>query len=378
MEYRKFGTLDWEASVLGYGCMRLPTAENDPNSPNITESEAFRLIHHAIDSGVNYFDSAFGYHSGQSEVVLGKAVKGAYRDKVRIATKCPMPQVKTAADYDRLLDQQLKKLDMDYIDFYLFHGLGKAGWDLILEQDILAHAEAAQKAGKIGHIGFSSHESYENFEEIITGYDKWAMCQIQYNIIDEFNQAGRKGVELAASRGIAVVVMEPLRGGKLGTPIKEVADLMQARGYTGKLADLAFRWVWNQPEITLALSGMTTMEVLEENLATADIARPNALSMDEMNLVHEIRDVYAQQSGVPCTSCSYCMPCPQGVHIPRAIGFYNEGLIYNYFEEPKRLYGLFGGNAHLCVQCKECEGKCPQSIPISEVMEKCIEVFGGK
>ena len=378
MQYRKFGKLDWEASVLGYGCMRLPTDENDPNSPNITESEAFRLIHHAIDHGLNYLDSAYRYHSGKSEIVLGKALKGGYRDKVKIATKCPMPMVKTAADYDRLLDEQLKKLDVEYIDFYLFHGLGKETWNLVLEQDILAHAEAAQKAGKIGHIGFSSHENNENFEEIIKGYDNWTICQVQYNFIDEHNQAGRKGVELAASRGIAVVAMEPLRGGKLGTPIKEVAELMEKRGYTGKLADLAFRWVLNQPEVTVALSGMTTMAQVEENLVTADVARPGALRQDELDLIREIKDIYAERSGIPCTTCSYCMPCPQGVHIPRAIGFYNEGFIYNYFDEPKRLYALFGGNADACVQCKECEAKCPQSIPISDWMVKIDEIFGKK
>jgi len=378
MQYRKFGKLDWEASILGYGCMRLPTDENDPNSPNITENEAFRLIHHAIDNGVNYLDSGYRYHDGKSEIVLGKALKGGYREKVKIATKCFMQMVKTAADYDRMLDDQLKKLDVEMIDFYLFHGLNKNNWGIVMDQDILAHAEAAKKAGKIGHIGFSCHDNNENFEELIKGYDNWDMCMVQYNFMDEQNQAGRKGVELAASRGIAVVAMEPLRGGKLGTPIKEVADLMQKRGYSGTLANLAFRWVWNQPEVAIALSGMTTMAQVEENLAIAETAQPNMLSDEEMSLIQDIRAIFEARPGVPCTSCSYCMPCPQGVLITMALRFYNEGLIYDYFDEPKRLYSLFGGNADICTQCKECESKCPQSIPISELMPKIDAAFGNR
>ena len=375
MQYRKFGKLDWEASVLGFGCMRLPTIENNPNSPNIDEKETFRMIHHAIENGLNYLDSAYRYHSRASEVVLGKALKGSYRDKVRIATKCPMPMVKVAADYDKLLDEQLKKLDVDYIDFYLFHGLGKETWDLVVEQDILSRAEAAQKAGKIGHIGFSFHDSYEVFEKIVTGYDKWAMCQVQYNFMDEDFQAGTKGIELAASRGLAVVAMEPLRGGKLSRPIKEASALMEKHGYRGTLADLAFRWVWNHPEITVALSGMTTMQQLEENLASAQQAKAKALSEKDLQLVKEIEAVYRERSGIPCTACSYCLPCPQGIPIPRTIGFYNEGVVYDYFDESKRLYALFEGGADKCVQCKECESKCPQAIPISEWMSKISEIF---
>ena len=378
MQYRKFGKLDWQASTLGYGCMRLPTDENDPNSPNITEKEAFRLIHYAIDNGVNYLDSAYRYHSGKSEIVLGKALKGGYREKVKVATKCFMHIVKTAADYDRLLDEQLKKLDVEMIDFYLFHGLSKDSWDLVMQEDILAHAEAAKKAGKISHIGFSSHEQNENFEMLIKAYDNWDICQVQYNFIDEENQAGRKGVELAASRNIAVVAMEPLRGGKLGIPIKEVADLMQKRGYTGKLADLALRWVLNQPEVTVALSGMTTMAQVEENLATVENAQPHMLRDDELSLIREIKAIYEKRPGVPCTSCSYCMPCPHGVHIPMALNFYNEGLIYDYYDEPRRLYAIFGGNADACTNCKECEPKCPQSIQISDLMPKIDAVLGKK
>jgi len=376
MQFRKFGKLDWQASSLGFGCMRLPTDSGDPNSPNITESEAFAILRHAIDSGVNYLDTAYRYHSTNSERVVGRALKGGYRDKVRIATKSPVSMIKTAAEYDKILDEQLQKLDVDHIDFYLFHGLGRQTWGMVQQEGILARAEAAQKAGKIGHLGFSFHEGYDSFEEIINGYDHWAMCQVQYNIMDEENQAGTKGVKLAASKDIAVVAMEPLRGGKLATPVKEVITCMEKYGYQGTIADLALRWVWNHPEVTIALSGMSTMEQVKENLASADRGLPGALSKDELSLLDEVKKIYMQRPGVPCTNCSYCLPCPQGVNIPRTLGFYNEGLVYDYFEEPKRVYAIFGGDAAKCIQCGECEPKCPQSIPIGEFMIKAHEKLG--
>ena len=375
MQYRNFGRLDWKVSALGFGCMRLPTENGDPNNANISEGEARRIIYHAIDNGVNYLDTAYRYHSGGSEIFLGKALKNGYRDKVRLATKAPMPMIKSAGDYDRILDEQLKKLDMDYIDFYLFHGLSKANWETVVREDLLARAEAAQKAGKIGHIGFSFHDSYEALTEIINGYDKWALCQIQYNLMDENLQAGTKGLEFAASKGLAVVVMEPLRGGKLTRPIKEVTDCLEKAGYQGSLANLALRWVWNHPEVAVVLSGMTAMEQVQENLATVDQALPGTMGKGDLALVKEVEAIYRQRTGIPCTACSYCMPCPQGINIPSTINFYNEGVIYNYFNESKRLYALFGGGAGKCVQCKECEGKCPQSIPVSEWMPKIRDVF---
>ena len=378
MQYRKFGSLDRQVSALGFGCMRLPTDNGDPNSANITESEASRMIRHAIDSGVNYVDTAYRYHSTNSEVVVGRVLKDGYRDKVSVATKAPMPMIKTAADYDRILDEQLKKLDMDHIDYYLFHGLSKLNWKTVVDEDLIGRAEAAQKAGKIGHIGFSFHDTYEALVELIDGYDKWAMCQIQYNLMDENNQAGTKGLEYAAAKGLAVVVMEPLRGGKLSRPIKEVTACMEKYGYQGTMADLALRWVWNHPEVATVLSGMTTMDQVVENLATVEKALPGTLSEEEKALVKEIEAVYRQRAGIPCTGCGYCKPCPQGIDIPRTLNFYNEGAIYDYYNESKRVYALFGGDAAKCVACKECEPKCPQDIPISEWMVKVDETLGAK
>lgn len=210
MQYRNFGKLDWQASALGFGCMRLPTIESLPTNSIINEAEAIKMIHYAIDNGVNYLDTAYVYHNGHSEVVLGKALQGDYRDRVKIATKAPLMIIKTAEEYDRILDEQLKKLGVDMIDFYLFHGLNKATWEIVKSQNLIERAEAALQAGKIGHIGFSFHDQYEVFEDIINGYDAWSFCQIQYNYMDTENQAGTKGLKLAASKGLAVVVMEPL------------------------------------------------------------------------------------------------------------------------------------------------------------------------
>jgi len=373
--YRDFGKLDWKVSSLGFGCMRLPIDQSESGSGNIDDKEAMRMVRHAIDQGVTYLDSAYRYHNGGSEIFVGKALKDGYRDKVKVATKAPMPLIKTAADYDRILDEQLKKLDMDYIDYYLFHGLGKKGFELIKEQDIFAHAEAAQKAGKIGHLGFSFHETYDSLVEIIDGYNKWALCQVQYNFMDTEYQAGTKGVQYAASKGLAVVVMEPLRGGKLTRPIKEVSDCLERHGYKGTMADLALRWVWNQPEVSVILSGMSTMDQVVENLATADNSAPGSMSKDELALVKELEAVYRRRTGIPCTACGYCVPCPQGIDIPGVIRYYNEGTIYDAFDDAKRAYNMFGGAAGKCVQCKECEEKCPQSVPVSEWMPKIKEIF---
>jgi predicted aldo/keto reductase-like oxidoreductase len=327
---------------------------------------------------LDYVDTAYRYHSGNSERVLGRILKDGYRDKIKLATKSPIMMIKSAQEYDKILDEQLQKLDVDYIDYYLFHGLSSNGWKNVQHNDLISRAEAAQQAGKIRHIGFSFHDSFEAFEEIVNGYDKWALCQVQYNLMDENNQAGIRGLRLAAEKNIAVVVMEPLRGGKLATPIKEVSECMEKHGYTGTLADLALRWVWNHPEVSVILSGMTTMGQMQENLVTVETALPGTMSEQEHALVREIRGIYQQRGGIPCTGCSYCLPCPQGIGIPGTLNFYNEGVIYEYFNESKRVYNVMGAGASKCVSCKECEEKCPQSIPISEWMVKIHDLLGNK
>jgi predicted aldo/keto reductase-like oxidoreductase len=376
MQYRKLGNTGIEVSVLGMGAMRLPALDQATSSANIDIPAAVKLIRRAIDGGVNYLDSAYVYHQQNSEGVVGKALADGYRERVNIATKLPMGLVNETGDLNRLLDEQLQRLDTDHIDFYLFHGIGAENWETIERLELIPAAEKARDAGKIGHICFSFHDSYEAFEKIINGYDGWGLAQIMYNYMDIENQAGRKGVELAASKGIGLVVMEPLRGGKLAKPIPAVQALLDEEGYTGGFAELALRWVWDQSEIGVALSGMTTLEQLEQNLASADKGISGGLTDFEHQLIARIRELYNAQEGVPCTACGYCMPCPQGCNIPFAFNLYNDALIYQYDGESRRVYNLWPVKpAENCIECGICETKCPQKIEISELMPKINSLF---
>jgi uncharacterized protein len=378
MQYRSFNKLDWKGSALGFGCMRLPTMDSAPVSANIVEDEAIRMIRHAIDNGVNYVDTAYVYHAGKSEIVLGKALKDGYRDKVKVATKAPMWLIRKAEEYDQFLDEQLKKLGVERIDLYLFHGLDKSSWNTLKSQELLGRAEAALQAGKIGHIAFSFHDRYEVFEEIVTGYDKWSMCQIQYNFMDTENQAGTRGLKLAASRGLGVVVMEPLLGGKLANPPQEIRKLLADSGYSGSAADLALQWLWDQPEVSVVLSGMSAMDQVVGNIQSANRSAIGSLTGMETGLIEKIKRFYMEKTAIPCTGCGYCLPCPYSVDIPRNLKLYNDGVMYGSFAESERVYNLFlqpEERAANCMQCKACEEKCPQKIPISEWMLKVQEKF---
>jgi uncharacterized protein len=378
MQYRNFGKLDWKVSALGFGCMRLPTVDPNPMSSNIVEDEAIKMIRYAIDNGVNYLDTAYKYHDGNSEIILGKALKNGYREKVKIATKSPMMFIKTADEFDSILDDQLKKLDVSMIDFYLFHGIGAGTWEIIKNQKLLERAEAALKARKIGHLGFSFHDNYKSFEEIVNGYDNWDFCQIQYNFMDTNNQAGTKGLKLAASKGIAVVVMEPLLGGKLAKPPEEIKELFKAENRKDTTADLALQWVWDQPEVSVVLSGMSSMKQVEENLKSASKSGVGTLKKADMKFIDKIEAIYKKRTAVPCTGCSYCMPCPNNVDIPGVFKAFNDAVMYDSLESTRGFYNFFfkpGTKADACIQCRVCEEKCPQKITISEWMPKVTEKF---
>ncbi len=372
MQYRKFGKWDWKGSALGFGCMRLPTPDKSALNPDIMEIEATDMLRYAIDCGVNYIDTAYLYHSGQSECIVGRALGDGYRQKVKLATKAPMPRIRTAEDYDTILDEQLKKLQTDHIDLYMFHGLGKQTWEGVKELELLHRAEQAVRDGKIGAIGFSFHDRYEIFEEIIHGYDAWDFCQIQYNFMDTHAQAGTKGLKLAAQKGLGVVVMEPLRGGKLANPLPDVKDLLRQRCYEGTLSDLALRWIWSQDEVSVVLSGMSDMEQTKMNIRSAERAG-KPLTQEEILLIEEIRKIYEQREGIPCTGCAYCIPCPQGINIPWILYIYIDVIVYDYMSEPKRRYNFFERPGSKCIKCGKCEKKCPQAIPIAAWMEKIDE-----
>lgn len=380
MIYRRFGKLSWKVSALGFGAMRLPTIDGKPMSEKVDERESIRMIRSAIDRGVNYVDTAYPYHNGKSEVVLGKALKDGYRERIRLATKSPIWMIKKSQDFDTYFEEQLKRLQVDNVDFYLLHGLDKRRWDnVVLKMELLERAEAAIKDGRIKHLGFSFHDDYDVFEEIVDGFDRWAFCQIQYNYMDIKNQAGTKGLKYAASKGMAVVVMEPLLGGRLANPPEPIREILDRRSMRRSPVDLALQWVWNQPEVSVLLSGMSTMSQLDDNITSANRSGPGRMSGKDLKLIEEIRKTYAQMIPISCTKCGYCMPCPNGVNIPRNLEVYNNGCIHDDLHTARNTYQRFideKERASACIQCGTCEEKCPQKIPISEWMPKVHASLG--
>jgi predicted aldo/keto reductase-like oxidoreductase len=288
------------------------------------------MIRRAIDNGVNYLDTAYPYHGGQSEVLVGKALLGGYRERVKLATKLPVWMVESAADFDRLLGEQLQKLQTDHIDFYLLHALSRNRWhDIVLKHNLLDKAAAALADGRIRHLGFSFHDGYAAFEEIVNGSELWSFCQIQYNYMDTENQAGMRGLKLAADKGLAVVVMEPLLGGRLVDPPKDVRETMERSPIRRSPAEWALQWLWDQPEVSVVLSGMSTLAQVEENLLAADASRIHSFTPAEHALIAKVREQYRARTVVPCNRCNYCMPCPNGVDIPGNFDFFNYAHLFD-------------------------------------------------
>jgi len=377
MQYRRFGSLDWEVSALGFGAMRLPVINKDQS--RINEPEAMKMIHYAFDHGVNYIDTAWPYHGGTSEALVGRALKGGYREKVRLATKLPCWAVKTVDDCEKILNKQLDRLQTDHVDFYLLHGLNKTRWPAMRDMGVLEWAEKAKSDGRINHLGFSFHDDCEVLEEIIDSYDGWTLCQIQYNFMDIEYQAGTKGLKYAAEKGLAVVVMEPIRGGQLAkNPPDSVAELWKSAEQQRSPAEWALQWVWNQPEVSVVLSGMSSMRHVTENVAAADRSGPGTLTEKDLSLIEKVREEYRRLSPIPCTACKYCMPCPNNVNIPGILGLYNDAVMYNDLNRARILYGIRipeDERAEHCIECRECEELCPQEIPISEWIKKSHELL---
>jgi predicted aldo/keto reductase-like oxidoreductase len=376
MQYRRFGKLDWQVSALGFGTMRLPYLPNEAGDwSDIDEPKATRMVHHAIERGLNYIDTAYPYHEGNSERFLGRALQDGYREKVKLATKMPCWLVETAADFDKYLDEQLEKLQTDHIDIYLLHALWRERWDKMRKMDVFAWAERALADGCIGHLGFSFHGTLPLFKEIIDAYD-WTMCQIQYNLLNENVQAGTEGLEYAAEKGVAVVIMEPLLGGALVNPPPDVQRVWDEAGQTP--ADVALRWLWNKPQVSVVLSGMNTLEQVQQNLASAERSGVGTLPPEELDLVARVQAAYRGLDPIPCTKCQYCMPCPNGVNIPRNFELYNQATVYGNESLAKSLYNYHmpeAERASACIACGECEEKCPQQIEISDWMARVHETL---
>ena len=380
MEYRNFGRLDWKASALGFGCMRFPTADGNRMSPKIDQAEATRMLRHAIDNGVNYVDTAYMYHGGASEKAVGIALGDGYRERVKIATKLPVWMCDRPEDFDRLLGEQLERLATDHVDFYLLHALGHERWqNRVLKHRLIEKAEEAKADGRIRALGFSFHDNHEAFEEILTGSDKWDFCQIQLNYMDIANQAGIDGLKMAADRGLAVVIMEPLMGGRLADPPTVIREVVEAHPSQRSSAAWALEWLWNQPEVSVILSGMSTYEQVEENLATASRARVGALSAEDEAFVGKLRTMYQERMKIPCTKCSYCMPCPNGINIPNNFEHYNYKFLYDDPQGANFRYNVFlteEERSGACIDCGVCLEQCPQQIAIPERLKEVAEEIG--
>jgi predicted aldo/keto reductase-like oxidoreductase len=377
MKYRKFGSLDWEVSVLGFGAMRLPLLGKDVSQ--VDEPEAIKMIRHAVDQGVNYIDTAYPYHEKNGEIVVGKALLNGYREKVKLATKLPSWLVEKPDDFDRFLGEQLDKLQTDHIDFYLLHALNSTHWPKLRDWNVLEWAEGAIADGSIHHLGFSFHDEFEVFKDIVDAYDNWALCQIQYNFMDVEYQAGNRGLQYAVNKGLAVVIMEPLRGGQLTQKVPQsVGALWENASVRRTPADWALQWIWNHAEVSVVLSGMTTMQQVSENLDSADRSGAGMLSKVELVLIDKVREEYRRLVPVPCTNCKYCMPCPNGVEIAAILNYYSDAIIYDNPGGPRFRYRNLPEDkqADKCVECFECEEKCPQGIQIAEYLKKAHAWLG--
>lgn len=378
MQYRKMGKTGVKVSVLGFGAMRMPLIEGSDG--RVDEGEAVRMIRAAIDGGVNYLDTAYAYHGGQSERVCARAMKDGYREKVLIADKMPSWEVKTYADMERLLDEQLDRLEVECIDFYLLHTLTQGYWDVYKRLDYKTFLIQAMDAGKIRYLGFSYHDNIDLFRKIVDDFD-WDFCQIQLNYMDEEYQAGLKGLKYASDKGMGVIVMEPLRGGMLART--DIPDDLKAiwNGAEQKRtpAEWAFRYLWDKPEVSLVLSGMSDMAQVEENLKTAEKGLPGILTEDEKNRISMARDFFKARLRVDCTNCRYCMPCPSGVYIPELFWGYNHDGMFDDFEKGKFWTTGFikpEARAHNCVGCGQCEESCPQNIAIMDHLKKITALYG--
>lgn len=380
MQKRRIEKNGDEISVLGFGAMRLPT-----KTGRIDKERAKEQIYYAIDNGVNFIDTAFPYHGGASESFLGEILTDEYRRKVKLCTKMPSWSVKKYEDMEKYLKIQLEKLQTDYIDYYLIHALGKGGFEKLKKIGVLKFLEDAKAKGKIKNIGFSFHDNSEAFKEIVDAYD-WDTCLIQYNYLDEKNQAGTEGVKYAHSKGIAVFIMEPLKGGLLAGKVPEkVTRIFDKSNIKRTPADWALRWVLNHPEVTCVVSGMGEEEHVKENIRIANESMPNSLTDDELKLYDEVKEVYRDLMAVDCTGCGYCMPCPKGVDIQECFGLYNHKYMFNTkgtsITYMLHLGGVLTGNnshAGLCTGCGKCVRACPQKLDIPVLLGDVSKEMEGR
>lgn len=374
MQYRTFDKTGQKISLLGMGTMRLPVTEDG----QVDREAAISMIRHSIDEGINYVDTAYMYHDGESEKIVGQALKDGYREKVLLADKMPVWLAKDEEAMRSIFDEQFARLEVDVIDMYLVHNVTVPVWKRAQKFHLMDFLEEKRAEGKIRHIGFSFHDQLSLFKEVIDSYP-WDFCQIQLNYMDKEFQAGEEGLHYAAEKGIPVIIMEPLKGGKLTDTLPpSVKALWKQAEIQRTPAEWALRWVANHSEILTILSGMSAPEQLEENLRMLSQAKPNSLTEKELSIIDQVSSEYNRLIQYSCTSCKYCMPCPKKIDIPTAIRFYNEWFLYEGNPKIKADYPNWlvkDRQPGDCIACKACEDHCPQHLPISEIMKKTAEIF---
>jgi len=380
MIYRSFGATGLTLSQLGFGAMRLPlTKQYDPSA--IDETKAAEMLYYAIEHGVNYVDTAWPYHREASEEFLGRVLRRRYREKVYLATKMPMWLIKSKEDRIKYFDEQRKRLQSDKIDMYLLHSLGEKSWATTQKFNVLDFLEKMKAQGTIGHIGFSFHDKLTLFKEIIDSYP-WTFCLIFLNYVDDEFQAGIQGLEYAHKKGVTVMIMEPLRGGKLARNVPpEIIQIIAQTGRVQTPAEFALRWIFDRPEVNCVLSGMNTLDQVRQNLAFAANDHRGTLSAREKELYVQAKQIFKTRTKVSCTECGYCITCPQKIPIPFILNIYNDAYMFNAFEQSRWMYRVFvkpENRAENCTACGECEKKCPQNIQIARVLEEAHKILTDK
>ncbi|MBC8385230.1 MAG: aldo/keto reductase [Candidatus Cloacimonetes bacterium] len=380
MQYRKFGKTGVDVSILGFGAMRLPTMEKNPKQ--IDEEQAEEMIRYALQKGINYIDTAYPYHGGESEKFLGKILCGKDREKIQLATKLPTWLIKEESDLDKYFNEQLERLQTDHFDFYLLHALSSNLWRKMKDLKVLDWCEKLKADGKIKFLGFSFHDTYPVFKKIIDFFPNWDFCQIQYNYMDTNFQAGRRGLKYSTKKGIPIIAMEPLRGGQLSKiPPPEIEKVWAKFPIKRSFTKAALLWLWNQSNVPLILSGMSNLQQVKENIEITGKAKVGIFSEKELEIFKKVRREYLKRNPIKCTSCKYCEPCPSGVAISDILEIYTMREMYDDPERATMFYKFFvkdENRADKCNDCGECESKCPQKIEINKWLKVAHKEFSEK
>ncbi|MGN0302251.1 MAG: aldo/keto reductase [Anaerotardibacter sp.] len=384
MNMREFGKTGVKVSPLGFGMMRLPlksggAAHNGTKIDDVDIDTTIKMVRNAIDNGLNYIDTAFNYVAGSSEKITAKVLADGYREKVNLATKLPIWMLKEEGDFDTLLNKQLERLQTDHIDFYLVHSINANYWKRVKKYNVIEQMKKAKADGRVKFIGFSFHDDYELFEEVINSCE-WDFCQIQLNYYDQEYQAGLKGMKLAASKGMGVVVMEPLRGGFLVDVPSRVQDVFDNAPVAKSNVEWALNWCWDLPEVSLVLSGMSTPEQVEQNIELAKKAEVGMMSEEEKAVIADAKAAFDSYNVIPCTGCNYCVEfCPNKIAIPYNLHAYNLQYMFDDPAVAEKFYRVdvlgYGRQASACDQCASCEAICPQHIEISNWMPQIADRF---